>query len=418
MKLYYIIFIIIIILFISCERINYMPTIPENIYPPDKSENIEINPILKWNSYDQNGDILYYTLYFGEDDSKLEKLTTNSTSTQYILQNLKFNTRYYWKVEVTDNKNTGSVISPVWSFITKKNTPPVWQPIETQTATVNHLFEINLNNYVSDPDNNNITISKLSNFGKVENGIFSWLPDSEGTFSAKFIAYDSFGATSSISFDIIVNAKPNNPPLIKINGVQDNAIMPFNFEISWEISDPDNDNIISTKIFLNEELIMDSITDTNTNLKNLERNKDYTLKIIAKDEKNNEAQKIINFKTVDKAMVGMRVENNKLILYSRDTENIVGMTIEIKYDYYIEIGNISFINDAKNPDLIYGPEENSKIITIDFGFLETRSIKGDFLEIKLNNYQSNTKITFKDITVLLSPSEELTTDFSSWIILK
>ncbi|GAB6189376.1 hypothetical protein JCM30566_11150 [Marinitoga arctica] len=323
-----------ILIFISCDRINFLPSIPVNIYPIDESINIEINPILKWNSDDQDGDTLYYTLYFGKNRNSLNKIISNFTDTKYQMKNLDYSTTYYWKIEVSDKKNTGSVSSPIWSFTTTD-----------------------------------------------------------------------------------ANSKPNNPPIIKINGLENNSIIPFNFTFSWVITDPENDELKYTNVYLNDDLISESSESTYV-LYNLERDKEYILKIISEDVNNHQSKKEIKFKTVDKAMVSMHFENNKLILSGRDIKNIIGISLSLEYDNNINIEKMNLIDDAENPDFLYGPAVDSKNIIIDIGFFENRNINGNFLELDLKNYEPNTKIFFKNVTILISPTKELDTDFSSWIILK
>ncbi|MDK2886881.1 MAG: hypothetical protein PWP54_1459, partial [Thermosipho sp. (in: thermotogales)] len=102
---------------------NYPPNKPYNPSPKDGETGVSINPTLKWEASDPDGDKLIYDIYFGtEDNFKLVKSDYNSTT--FNPGQLKENTTYYWKVVAKDEKN-GRTESPFWSFTTlEKNSLP------------------------------------------------------------------------------------------------------------------------------------------------------------------------------------------------------------------------------------------------------------------------------------------------------
>jgi len=93
-----------------------LPAVPFNPSPKDGATEVDLKPVLKWESFDLDGDALTYDVYFGTTDNPplgAEDLSTNT----YIPGDLASNTVYYWKVVVKDGKG-GIVEGPLWSFTT------------------------------------------------------------------------------------------------------------------------------------------------------------------------------------------------------------------------------------------------------------------------------------------------------------
>ena len=96
---------------------NHPPNSPTNPSPTNGATGISIQNItLSWSCSDPDGDNLNYDLYFGES-SNPPLLTTNLPDTTYTLSNLKYATKYYWKILARDED--GAVTTgPVWNFVT------------------------------------------------------------------------------------------------------------------------------------------------------------------------------------------------------------------------------------------------------------------------------------------------------------
>jgi hypothetical protein len=82
-----------------------------------------VNSDLSWTGGDpDSGDFVTYDVYFG-CSFPLTKIKSNTSGTSVALDNLLYNTKYYWKVIAWDNhQNTNT--SPLWSFTTKTDTTP------------------------------------------------------------------------------------------------------------------------------------------------------------------------------------------------------------------------------------------------------------------------------------------------------
>jgi hypothetical protein len=111
------------------EEVDYAPDSPFNPYPPDSATNIDhttLDVTLRWTATDPNsGDLLTYDVYLDTLNPPLVKIASGLTSPSYFLTGLSYNTTYYWKLYITDDK--GVITSgPVWQFTTlpHANTAP------------------------------------------------------------------------------------------------------------------------------------------------------------------------------------------------------------------------------------------------------------------------------------------------------
>ncbi len=109
---------------ITLSPANTPPATPSNPSPSNGATGIILNPTLMWQCSDPDGDSLTYDVYFGTSADSLSKIATTS-SNSYQLQNLSYETTYYWKIVASDGQATSE--SPVWHFTTKSSssTSPV-----------------------------------------------------------------------------------------------------------------------------------------------------------------------------------------------------------------------------------------------------------------------------------------------------
>lgn len=107
-----------------------IPNVPLQISPLNGSNNIKINAAMSWEAV-QNA--AYYKLQLAED-AQMNKIVAN-VEKQYLngysATNLKFNTKYYWRVCATNDAGT-SAWSPVWSFTTS-DSKPITPTLESPT---------------------------------------------------------------------------------------------------------------------------------------------------------------------------------------------------------------------------------------------------------------------------------------------
>ena len=103
------------------EEADYAPNSPWNPYPPDSSTNIDhttIDVTLKWTASDPNsGDVLTYAIYLDTLNPPLTQIASELSSPNYFLTGLSYNTTYYWKLYITDDKGV-ITCGPIWRFTT------------------------------------------------------------------------------------------------------------------------------------------------------------------------------------------------------------------------------------------------------------------------------------------------------------
>jgi len=125
-------FIILYIVFISgCSLVklshtNNQPENPTNLLPPNELVDVEVNSLkLSWQCVDEDNKPIY-TLYLSRD-SKIDSLDLVSETiveNSYILNDLKHEQKYFWKIRAFDGSNI--VESQIMKFTTKPFYPDWW----------------------------------------------------------------------------------------------------------------------------------------------------------------------------------------------------------------------------------------------------------------------------------------------------
>lgn len=122
-------------LFSTVEPENNMPSFASAVEPGDGATNISVKQLLSWNATDLDGDTLYFDVYFGTD-SEPELVSASQTNLIYNPGTLQNNTKYYWRVVVSDGRKTNPR-SDIWSFTTeeiivvKPEVVSITEPVET-----------------------------------------------------------------------------------------------------------------------------------------------------------------------------------------------------------------------------------------------------------------------------------------------
>ncbi len=103
---------------------NAPPSKPTLSAPVDAATGVPLDVTLSWTSSDPDGDTLTYDLYFGVADTPplLAQGLSNASYSLKEIASLAPNTRYYWKVVVSDDSGQ-TAESPVLSFVT--GAPPI-----------------------------------------------------------------------------------------------------------------------------------------------------------------------------------------------------------------------------------------------------------------------------------------------------
>jgi rhodanese-related sulfurtransferase len=101
---------------------NKSPITPNNPQPINNAVDVNIGVELSWSASDPEGDTLKYDVYFGTNPTPAtnELVAIGIEINSYHVNNLEYNTLYYWKVVAKDN-NGGETESPIWSFTTFYN---------------------------------------------------------------------------------------------------------------------------------------------------------------------------------------------------------------------------------------------------------------------------------------------------------
>jgi len=113
------------------------PDIPIEIYPEDGQENVELNPELSWYSADPESDVITFDVYFGTSSTP-DLVSEDQSAGSYSPGRLTHNTKYYWRVIVSDGDH--SIAGPLWSFRTiptpnnPPNTPSSPNPVNNETG--------------------------------------------------------------------------------------------------------------------------------------------------------------------------------------------------------------------------------------------------------------------------------------------
>jgi len=99
------------------EGKNRPPLSPCNPNPADEAIVGATTVTIGWDSYDPDGDVMTYDVYFDTNVNPTTKASSNQTENTLIRSNLSYDTTYYWKVVAKDNHG-GVTESPVWKFTT------------------------------------------------------------------------------------------------------------------------------------------------------------------------------------------------------------------------------------------------------------------------------------------------------------
>lgn len=98
---------------------NKSPLVPTVVKPADKSTGAALSTVLAWKTSDPDKDSLRYSvILFKEGQSTNTPIATNLHEDTLVVNNLEYESTYYWQVITSDSVNK-PVYSEVWSFKTK-----------------------------------------------------------------------------------------------------------------------------------------------------------------------------------------------------------------------------------------------------------------------------------------------------------
>jgi hypothetical protein len=102
------------------NALNKPPSIPILHTPEDGSENIELSVELIWSSIDPDEDPLSYRIEIRNDYNNDAISIESIVDTTYVISDLKYGTKYFWQIAVSDSINN-EVLSSVNTFKTKSD---------------------------------------------------------------------------------------------------------------------------------------------------------------------------------------------------------------------------------------------------------------------------------------------------------
>ncbi len=117
------------------EGENRPPLSPYNPGPSDEAIVGATTVTLSWDSYDPDGDVMAYDVYFDTNVNPTTKVPSNQTENTLNRSNLSYETTYYWKVVVKDSKGA-TTEGPVWRFIIQELPLPQMVLVEKGSFTM------------------------------------------------------------------------------------------------------------------------------------------------------------------------------------------------------------------------------------------------------------------------------------------
>ncbi len=257
---------------------NRPPQKPSSENPSDDATGQNINVDLSWSCSDPDGDNITYTIFFGTDDTP-SQVADDYDSTTYDLEELNYETMYYWKIVATDEHDASSE-GPVWNFKTKKEptTPgpgpspgPSPGPITdgddtaspgdnakpTAVATVNMNtgspgteFSFDASDS-SDPEGTDLNFTWDFDDGSIGHGeTITHTFTSTGTYEVMLTVEDAGGLTDSLDEPLIIEIIVGNNPPTDVTITPDTTQTSVDTNVTFTISatDPDENDTIEYTI--------------------------------------------------------------------------------------------------------------------------------------------------------------------------
>lgn len=191
--------------FSTIEPENNPPSYASITEPQSEATNVSVNQKLRWTATDEDGDVLYYDVYFGkEPDPPL--VSASQPSQIYDPGTLENNTTYYWRISVSDGR-IANPKSDIWSFTTEEITDEKPYVVSITTpSSITSPFRITFSEYID-----NSKESEAFKFTPNIPGNWSW---SAGNTIAEFMpdegkwlpgSYNRFNLESKILEDATGN---------------------------------------------------------------------------------------------------------------------------------------------------------------------------------------------------------------------
>jgi hypothetical protein len=246
-----------------------------------------------------------FDVYFGNTTPPPKVLSNYSKLVYDPGNHLEFNTTYYWKIDVWDNKGNPKYGS-IWSFTTRDNHPPnTPNNPNPKNDSIGVPINTNLSWWGGDPDFDTVYYDVY--FGKtplamdkiatnITNLTCDPVPLGNLEFNTTYywmiVAWDEYGLQASAApiwnFRTQVNLPPN-PPSDPFPENGENNIPTTGVILSWNGSDPNPGDYLRYCVYFEKDdetpdiLISENQTGTTCALEELELYHTYYWKIVAWD---------------------------------------------------------------------------------------------------------------------------------------
>lgn len=163
----------------------------------------------------------------------------------------------------------------------------------------------------------------------------------------------------------------------------------------------------------NNKLEKDS--DNNFIVKNLERNTEYTLTVIATDSRNLASTKVATFMSIDIPTIYLNFYDkytNRLFISGKYLDNIKAASIKFESNQYIEFSNVVGLNGV---EITYADYNENGEFEIDLGILDGTLPSTNLLSIEVIRLDMPTNVSIIDATVINTEAQQIPIDTSSWL---
>ncbi len=302
----------------STKKINRAPKKPELLSPAPSSGNVDYKQVVfQWRCTDPDQDPLKFELYL---DGSFLATTTNYQYTKYNLQPSK---TYTWFVKAFDGEYT--IQSDPATFTTaqvgQNSAPYVPKVISPPDGAQSVNIPVTLEWECSDPDGDSLNFEVyLNEVKKTDTNqsrfVLSDLSPNK-TYSWYIKASDGTNLTVGPKWTFTTKGLANSAPSMPTNPSPENNASVFETDVllSWVSSDPDEDLLFYDLYFgegSNPPLIRQNLSSSNMLIQNLEKNKKYYWKVVAKDGNTSTEGPVWNFYT------GVQTTYSKLLALCED----------------------------------------------------------------------------------------------------
>jgi len=190
---------------------NHPPNIPSNPNPSNGKIDVSLNTDLEWEGGDPDDDTVSYDIYFG-NNSTPPKIKANASGEFHVLDQLEYETKYYWRVIARDIFGA-TTNGSLWNFTTRppENRKPIADAGGPYFGYVNSPVYF----YGSGSNDTDGNITKwFWDFGDDTNATgetVSHAYTSVGTYNLTLTVTDDRNATGE-NKTIVTITQPNRPP--------------------------------------------------------------------------------------------------------------------------------------------------------------------------------------------------------------